>query len=78
MTLSEVQGPSRASGMGRGILPKVWDGSLDLTRSPGWVGRTSGKSGTGREVLQVVRDWSLDPSKGLGRVGKSFGRSEID
>ena len=53
------------SGMGRGTLLEVRDGSVD----PLW------RSGMGRGTLPKVRDGSGNPPRGPGRVNGPSGRS---
>ena len=62
---------SRGSGIGRGTLPEVQNGSGDPLGGLEQVGRPSKMSGMGREVLPGVWDWSRDPFRVLRRVGSS-------
>ena len=64
-------------GTGRGIHPKVWDGSKDSQGGPGQVGGPTLKSETGWWTLVEVRDVSRDPRGGLGWVGGTSGTSGL-
>ena len=59
--------PSERSGMGRGNLPEVRDGSGDTRGGPGQVGGTSLTSGTGRGNLPEVLDRGHSGRSGMGR-----------
>ena len=61
--LGTCRGHTWRSGMGRGTISKVWDGSRGPPEGPGgdW------------EVLWKVPEGSGDPTKGPGSVGESPG-----